>query len=161
MINFKKILLIIVPLVIIIAGGGIWYLQSQNQLTRGNKDLSSDWTAKIEKKQNPSWQEIRENGPILITMDNLVFTNFDTGKKKEYDIFNDLAHSEINSYLKEIPVPVQYYLYANILEWSEDKSVLTGNIELFPSADPPEAVKKSYFKITLDTWSIEKLQYKP
>ncbi|MCK5085827.1 hypothetical protein KAK05_03890 [Candidatus Parcubacteria bacterium] len=115
----------------------------------------------IEKKRDPSWYKINENGTRLIVMDDLVFINLETGEEKRFNIFKDLAHSEIDSYLKEIPVPTQYYLYVNTIGWSEDKSILLGSVDLFPSADPPMVVESSFFKIITGTWNVEKFQDLP
>ena len=162
MINSKNYLRVIIIIVVSVAvAGGIWHWQSKNQLQYGGEDFKEKYSVGLERKQNPSGYEISENGPVLLVAYDLVFIDLETGEEKRFDMFKDLAHPEINSYLEEIPVFVQYNLYADILEWSEDGNAVLGSIDLFPSADPPIVVESSFFRITPGDWKIEKFQNMP
>ncbi len=96
-----------------------------------------------------------EDGCVVLVGDNLIFVNLTTQEKKEFDLYK-LASKEIIDPLKTIPVPVQYKLYINLLEWSADSNDFWGAINLVPSADPPVNDSISLFKIDTKDWSIEK-----
>jgi hypothetical protein len=155
----KKLLLI--PAIIILLGSlafVLWNSKSEVRSNRGGaENLLEQYSVYAEEKESYSLNESSESEDI-ISMEEFVILNFKTGEEKRFDLLEDLAHPKIKLFVSVISERNKFYLRSTYLGLTDGKSKFLGMIELYPSADSPAAIKTVYFKITPNTWSIEKLE---
>lgn len=96
----------------------------------------------------------------LISFYNIVIFDLTTQEEQEFDVF-DLVAEELISYIENIPNYMQYYLRANLIQWSVDDLILWGNIDLFSSADPPMRSGFSTFQLNIEKGTVTKFSIIP
>ncbi|MFA5742835.1 MAG: hypothetical protein WCX77_02835 [Candidatus Paceibacterota bacterium] len=115
--------------------------------------IVSDWEKKfavyLRKKDQDN--PLQENGGALLSYDDLVILDVETGERKLYDVYKDLTPPEMLEGLEGDHSEAQYSLFPQIIRWSPSNSnVFWGKIFLYPSADPPIAKQVSFFRVDIE-----------